>query len=340
MVRNPQGRQIRLQQCVMFRVLLAIAAALTSAAILCCGTHVVPTSPIATAEGGTGGDGDTGDDGGTGDDDSGTRPELACLSVGKPATAGTVDSPDVAEASGIVASAVNTDVYWVHNDSGDVARAFALSREGKLLATLRFDTVKPRDIEDTAIEDESPDRSALYFGDIGDNEEVRKDLTIHRVVEPKLGADAQLTAISEKMTVTYPDGPHNAETLLFDPTTKDLLIATKKAGGPSFLHRIGPFAAGKTVKTEKIAEVDIDLATGGEISRDGRYIAIRNYTTNVFVWGRTPGESVADALARPPCKLPVAKEPQGEAFAFLADTKGFVTISEGASPALHISLFE
>lgn len=65
----------------------------------------------------------------------------------------------------------------MHDDSGDVARAFAVSSEGKLLTTLSFDTAMPLDIEDMAIEDESPGRSFLYFGDIGDNGLVRKQVT-------------------------------------------------------------------------------------------------------------------------------------------------------------------
>ena len=306
--------------------------AVVVATLLACGREPAQSE----APGGTS---DT--DGGAPGSDDGGGPDLSCPSADKPTTAGTVDSSDVDEASGIVSSALNQGVFWIHNDSGDTARAFAVSREGKLLATLAFDTVKPVDIEDVAIEDASGSSSFLYFGDIGDNDETRTEVTIHRVAEPKLdgGEGAQLTATSEKMTVTYPDGPHNAETLLFDPTTKDLLIATKRKGGPSEIHRVGPFAAGRAAKTEKIATVDIDLATGGEISRDGRYIAIRNYSTSAFVWVRAPGESISDALARPPCKLPVASEDQGEAFAFTSDGKGYVTTTEGSSPDLHVALF-
>lgn len=318
---------------MMSRALPAALSALAAATVLCCSTTVITKKAGAEPDGGAVVD----QDGGAGGEDSGEGPELTCPSTGETTTTGTLSSPDITEASGIVASALNEGVYWVHNDSGASATAFALSREGKLLATLTFDALKPRDIEDIAIEDESPDRSFLYVGDIGDNAEVRTQLTIHRVAEPKVGASATLTATSEKMTVTYADGAHNAETLLFDPATKDLLIATKALGGPSFIHRIGPFSAGKTVKTEKIATVDVDLATGGEISRDGRFIAIRNYSKSAFVWMRAPGESVAEALTREPCKFPVAAEAQGEAFAFLVGNKGYVTVSEGLNPALHVT---
>lgn len=305
----------------------ALGPFLVAALAIACGSSSL--TPVAG--------GSTPDGGGTTSTDGGGPSGSSCPTAGKPTVPGRADSPEVDEASGIAVSAVNEGVYWVHNDSGDSARAFALGADGKLLATLAFYTVKPRDIEDMAIEDERPGKSFLYFGDIGDNDEVRSELVIHRVAEPKLGGDTNLVATSEKMTVTYADGPHNAETLLFDPATKDLLIATKKSGGPSAIHRVGPFAAGQKVKTEKIAEVAIDLATGGEISRDGRFIAIRNYSRNAFVWTRAAGESIADAMKKEPCQLPVAQEQQGEAFAFLLGNKGYVTISEGASPELHVT---
>lgn len=267
------------------------------------------------------------------------EPAPGCPTASNPKAAGALSASEIVEASGIVASTFNPDVYWVHNDSGDTARAFAIGTDGTLKATLAFDTAAPRDIEDIAIEDESPERSLIYFGDIGDNDAVRTELTIHRVVEPKIGGAAKLVATSEKMIVTYVDGAHNAETLLFDPLTKDLLIATKKAGGPSAIHRIGPFVAGGKARTEKIASVAIDLATGGEISRDGKYIAIRSYATSALLWTRAPGESIATALARAPCKIPVATEAQGEAFAFLPGAKGYVTLGEGASASLNVALF-
>lgn len=302
------------------------------ASLVCCSSNTTVTVPPPAATDGQSDPTNPGDDG--------EATEPACPVAGKPSSAGRVDSADITEASGIVASSVNAGVYWVHNDSGDVARAFALSSEGKLLTTLSFSKSVPVDIEDVAIEDVGDGSSYLYFGDIGDNDAVRSSIKIFRVAEPTLGAETALTVTSDVMTVTYANGAHNAETLLFDPWTKELLIATKASGGPSEIHRVGAFTPGTKATTEKIAEVDIDLATGGDISRDGQFIAIRNYKTSAFVWVRGQNESIADALSRPPCKVPVAAENQGEAFAFMIENKGYVTISEGASPSLNVAQFE
>lgn len=277
-----------------------------------------------------------------GDGDEGGAPAAVCPTTQASTVLANVADPDVSEASGIGASAKNPGIFWLHNDSGDVARAFAVGSDGALRATVAFDTVEPTDIEDMAIEDDGAS-SFLYFGDIGDNDAVRKTLTIHRVPEPKLdasGAAQALTIASEKMTVVYPDRAHNAETLLFDPIDKSLVIVTKVAGGPSAFHRVGPFTPGGKATTEKIGEFSIDLATGGQISRDGKYIAIRNYTKTGYLWIRADGETLAEAIAKKPCKIGIAAEAQGEAFDFLVDRSGYVTTTEGASPRIRRTLFE
>ncbi|MBX3231708.1 MAG: hypothetical protein KIT84_23220 [Labilithrix sp.] len=293
-------------------------------AFVACSSAEQPSSPAPSAATST-------DGGATG----------ACPRAGAPAPIAPIAAGEVDEASGIAASALNEGAYWVHNDSGDAARAFAVSSTGALLATLTFDAAEPADIEDMAIED-GPGGSFLYFGDIGDNAVARPALTIHRVAEPRLSGTAPVTldATSEKMTVTYGDAPHDAETLLFDPITKDLLIVTKVLFGRAHVHRVGPFVAGTTATTTRIASIPAALATGGAISRDGRLVAVRGYGTTASLWVRAPGEDLATALARPPCSVPVATEAQGEAFAFLPDGGGYVTVSEGAGAALNLARFE
>ena len=315
-------------------VLTALGTAACLALIHCSSTVIQAAPPPPDQDAAA-----TDEDGGVVDTDASTGGN--CPATEKSKVLAKASAPALGEASGVGASTKNPGVFWLHNDSGDVARAFAVGSDGALRATLSFDTIKPTDIEDMAIEDDGTS-SQLYFGDIGDNAEARTSLTIHRVTEPKLGTGAAetLTLTSEKMTVVYPDGAHNAETLLFDPIDKVLVIVTKKAGGPSAFHRIGAFTASGKATTEKIGEFSVDLATGGEISRDGKYIAIRNYTNVGYLWVREAGETLEQALAKAPCKIPIATEAQGEAFDFLPDGTGYVTTTEGASPPLNVTLFK
>lgn len=266
-------------------------------------------------------------------------PNEACPNAKAATSPGTVTDTEITESSGLVASVLNPGTLWLHNDSGDTARAFAIADNGSKRATLTFDTTDPVDIEDMAIEDDGP-QSYLYFGDIGDNDRIRPSITIHRVMEPKLGTETSLAAKSTKMIVRYPNGAHNAETLLFDPITKELLIVTKDTLGSAEIHRVGKFVGGGNVTTEKVSTVSVILATGGDISRDGKWIALRNYTTSGFLWLRDPNESLATTFGKPPCKIPIAQEKQGETLPFIPDGSGYTTVSEGKKQELHRALFE
>jgi hypothetical protein len=58
--------------------------------------------------------------------------------LNQPVTTGRLEDKQMDEISGIAASAVNADLFYVHNDSGDTSRFFAINTEGKLKATYYF----------------------------------------------------------------------------------------------------------------------------------------------------------------------------------------------------------
>jgi hypothetical protein len=271
---------------------------------------------------------------------------------------GPVASPELAEISGLAASRMQA-VIWAHNDSGDSARVFAIGTDGAALATYALNGVDAVDWEDMAI-GPGPEAGApyLYLGDIGDNAAARPEIMVNRVREPRVEPSAlAFTVEAEAIALTYPDGAHDAETLLVDPVTGDLFIVTKDVtGGPSGLYR-APAAAlsAPPVALERVATVNFAtleprreipagspplptalprVPTGGDISPDGSLIAIRTYGT-VWIWRRAAGASIAEAFAELPCEGPSAIEAQGEAIAFEADGGGYVTAGEGANPPLH-----
>jgi len=59
----------------------------------------------------------------------------SCPTVGEWETVGTVESEELVEASGVVASRRTPGVLWSHNDAGDDPRLFALSTTGRHLGT-------------------------------------------------------------------------------------------------------------------------------------------------------------------------------------------------------------
>src|SRR5262249_35783673 len=74
----------------------------------------------------------------------------ACGGCGEPTARGTIQVAAIHEASGIVASALHEDTYYVHNDSGDRARFFAVSGSGADLGTYNVSGAGAVDWEDVA----------------------------------------------------------------------------------------------------------------------------------------------------------------------------------------------
>lgn len=255
----------------------------------------------------------------------------SCPTVAAPVKAATVTDPEISEASGLVASRAQPGVLWVHNDSGDGARFFALDEGGATLGTFDLAGAGSDDWEDMAIGPGPTPGAWLYFGDIGDNLEARTEVTVYRVREPDAAAAGGATVEvdgAQAIVLTYPDGAHDAETLLVDPLTGDLVIVTK--GDPTRIFSLaGPISAGGPYELAEIAPIDFPatIATGGDISPLGDFIAVRTYF-GAHLWLRAPGTSVGEAFAGEPCVIPLAIEIQGETLAIDRAGAGYFTLSE------------
>ena len=113
------------------------------------------------------------------------RLSAGCPSFATGVVTGQVASRAIIEASGMVASRKNPGVLWVHNDSGDSARVFALSYHGDLLASYNLTGASAVDWEDMALgPGPDPGKEYLYLADIGDNRRKRSFVTIYRIPEP------------------------------------------------------------------------------------------------------------------------------------------------------------
>lgn len=274
----------------------------------------------------------------TTDETTGEMP-LVCPQVADPVEIAELDDKDIEEASGLVASRTQPGVFWVHNDSGDDPRFFAVDGAGQRLGV--FNVGGGADAEDWEDMSSGPGPGPgeyLYFGDIGDNAEKRAKITVYRVPEPDAasarGGEVDLDDV-EILDLVYPDTAHNAETLLVDPQTGDLVIVAK--GVPTRVFVLpGPVAAGGPYMLEEVAPIDFApvIATGGDISPNGEFIAVRTYTV-ALLWLRPPGTSIAEAFAGAPCPIPLADESQGETLSFAGDGSGYYTVSEGSEEPLY-----
>ena len=265
---------------------------------------------------------------------------------GKPALAfrigrqvGKVQTKLITEASGIVASRKNPGILWVHNDSGNSARIYALNFEGELLRTCRIEGVRCRDWEDIAI-GPGPDklRDYLYIGDIGDNRARYSSITIYRVPEPKVDPNSTLTDIeiglAETIELIYPDGPKDAETLMVDPDNGDIYIISKRKVFCQVFRAASAQLTEKPVRLSQVAVLPWALAVGGDISPDGKYIIVRSLS-HASLWVRQKDKPLRQAFRQKPFNIKLMPEPQGEAVCFDAKGRGFYTLSEKAYQPIY-----
>ncbi len=275
-----------------------------------------------------------------------------CPDFVPPVTTGIVQDPAVNEASGLVASVQNPGVFWVHNDSGDTPRVFAMRADGTILATYDLTGISAIDWEDMARgPGPVPGVDYLYLADIGDNPAARSFITVYRVPEPSVDLSAVGAQVSlpgaVALEMEYPVGAHDAETLLADPLTGDLYVVTKcftTAGctdGVSHVFRYPfPHQDGLRVSLTEVATIPfsgpafVHSATAGDVSDAGDRIAVRTYT-QALLWMRGPGDTIAQALATTPCAIAVPPQIQGETLAFSVDGVSYSSVSEFAAQPIH-----
>ncbi len=252
---------------------------------------------------------------------------------------GQIRSSQLSEVSGLVAGRRNPGVLWVHNDSGDGPRLYAVNTRGELLATATVTGAQARDWEDIAAgPGPQPGISYLYVGDIGDNGGQYPSITICRVKEPQVDPNGRQQEVrtepSEAISLIYPDGARDAETLLVDPATRDLYVISKRELFSRVYRAAYPQSTSQTTRLELVCLLPWGFATGGDVSADGTRVVVRSMGW-ASLWNRDPGQPLWRAFKGKAWTLPLAAEPQGEAIAFDAAGKGYYTVSEGKDPVIY-----
>lgn len=258
--------------------------------------------------------------------------------------AGLVTHRELDEISGLAASHAHDDVLWVHNDSGNPARLYAISRRGRLIA--RFDVVGAKNIdwEDIASFD-LDGRHYLLLADTGDNGGRRHDVALHVFEEPARLRNGTLTP-AWTIRARWPDGPRDCEAVAVDATLGQVLLISKKRVPPELFtlpladphedmveaRRIGRLTGVPQVG-EELKRRDPSLAalfsrvTAADISPDRRTLAVLTYGSVMF-YRRNDDQGWADAVANPPETHDVPLIPQAEALGWSAGGAGLYATGE------------
>jgi hypothetical protein len=243
-------------------------------------------------------------------------PGAAAMADDGPKKVCTIKDPRIGESSGLAASRRHPGIVYTFNDSGGRAQVYALGPDCRTRATLTFAGANNRDWEAMAL---GPD--GIYVGDIGDNlDGAWPYVTVYRIPEPSVLRSQTLRATAYR--IKYADGPRNAETMMIDPRSGRLYIASKAFGdslyeGPkklrtsgfNVMHKVGgaPF-----------------YATDGAFSPDGRTFVIRGYWDAEIY--KAPGKKLTD--------VSIPNQKQGEGITFTADGRSLLVSSEGVRQPL------
>jgi hypothetical protein len=203
----------------------------------------------------------------------------ACLVAGvllaAPASLGSADpQPEVVftfadreiiESSGL---AIVGDVVVTVNDSGDSARVFAVDGTGATAGVTTWDAA-PVDIEALAPAGED----AVWVGDVGDNATRRDSISVTRVT---LAAGGGPSPEAVSYELAYPDGAHDAESLLAHPQTGRLYVASKDIFGGTLYVAPSRLDADGVNRLTEVGSV-MAIATDAGFAADGDSFVVRGY---------------------------------------------------------------
>lgn len=248
-------------------------------------------------------------------------------------------SPLLDESSGVAASARRPGIYWTINDSGNRPLLFATDSAGNDLGFVRVAGASAVDWEDLAA-GPCPRRTGrcLYIGDIGDNNERRRQVVVYALDEPdppRSAADTlRVVTVTDSLNLRYPVGAHDAEALVIAPD-RWLLLVTKDRSDPAavFGAPLDSITSGAILR--RMAELPIAismtrgrLVTGAAVSPDGRWLAVRTYIS-LHLFRFAAGRFVP-LDGRNGLTLPVV-ETQGEGITFEANDRVVLTSERGSS---------
>lgn len=239
------------------------------------------------------------------------------------------------EISGIVESIKYSKNFWVHNDSGDQPRIFRVNPDLEIIQEVQFEGISHIDWEDIAYGNYN-DQKTLFIGDIGDNKGLRDEIKIYFIKEPEENV-FKIESI-RTLNLSYPDGPRDAEALLFDEMYNELIIITKRdKKSRVYTYNLNSKDVGSLkfegeLNLEEFDEIDsiskYKITSADAISGQG--IIIKNYL-EVYLYTLTDSDRFTNVLInRSPKKIKYLPELQGEAISLEVNYKGYWVTSECA----------
>jgi hypothetical protein len=271
-----------------------------------------------------------------------TPPPAASSDWAAPVITGKIESNEIKESSGLAFSKCQTNLLWTHNDQGSGPFIYAISPDGKPLATFRVPNAENVDWEDIDEYKDASGKCFVYIADTGDNDEVRPQVTVYRIPEPEVKPEYSSsskenpidTAPAEAVSFNYGEKKDNAEAMLVHPQTGDIYIVTKHNKVPAHVYKVKPQFGQPGIQTAtKLGDVAMPAEppgriTGGSISPDGKRVILCDVESG-YELVLPAGEANFDAIwKQKPVVVDLGKRKQGESVTYNADGTAIFAGSE------------
>lgn len=205
---------------------------------------------------------------------------------------GRFDLRSIPEASGIVKSRRFPGVFWVHNDSGNPSKLFAIRRDGTIVREFRL-SVPNIDWEDIAADGDGH----LYLGDIGNNGGALALRAVYQIDEPDPAVEptGPLPVRAASFYRFSGSDRFDAESLIYDKRSGGAVVVAKRFDNREAelyaipFHPAAPLLRPATPRLVGTLPRFVEPATGASLSadRDRDLLAVCSYTVT-RVYRRAP----------------------------------------------------
>jgi hypothetical protein len=226
--------------------------------------------------------------------------------------------PILHEASGVAASRQFPGRLYHINDSGDTGRFFITPMDGKEARPINVAGFDPVDVEAISLGPCDGGGSCLFLGDIGDNDRNRKSIEV--VVIDEVENFPQTVKARRRMSLRYPDGPHDAESIAVHPDGTIYILVKER---PARMFKADPHLATQTltpVTTLDPGGKPTDMA----FSDDGTRLLVLTYVDAV--------EYAADFQQQQKIRLNFLQQQEG--VTYLPGSRSFIYTTEQLMPIL------
>ena len=188
--------------------------------------------------------------------------------------------PQLRETSGL-ALGRKTGTFWTHNDGDNPAELYEVDDAGKVQMVLKLPQFKNIDWEDLA----QDNKGNLYIADLGNNNNQRKDLVIHKINPNELGKyeAIQVSYADQKMFPPPPEQRNfDCEATVWHQN-KLYLFSKNRSSANRFVRMYAvPDSAG-TYRTSPLDSVySKAMVTAADVSPDGKTLALLTYGKILF----------------------------------------------------------